>query len=111
MSMLDAPEGAPISYERYMSSPESPKYAVFQEQRWRRKRNYIDARKRSLLFFLQSLSLKEGGLRRIAHALLERFPAYCEQELADLLVDAALIPRLLSSFLMNRRQANPISHC
>ena len=62
--------GAPISYERYMSSPEFaalrgiPGTAVAAKAQL-----YGDARKRSLLFFLQSLSLREGGLQRVAHSL------------------------------------------
>ena len=59
---------------------------------------YSDARKRSLLFFLQSLSVKEGGLRGVARALLERFPAYDEEELADLLVECCINPKAVIRF-------------
>ena len=72
VSTRRATEGAPLAYERYMSSPEFadlrgiPGSAVAAKAQL-----YPDARKRSLLFFLQSLSLKEGGLRRVAQALVE----------------------------------------
>jgi hypothetical protein len=61
-------------------------------------RLYGDLRKRSLLFFLQSLSLKEGGLRGIAQRLLTKFPAYCEDELTDLLVELCINPKLTIRF-------------
>ncbi len=70
-----ASEGAPISYERYMSSPEYaelrgiPGTAVAAKAQL-----YLSARKRSLLFFLQSMSLKDGGLRQLARELFKEFP-------------------------------------
>ena len=69
-STRHAPEGAPISFERYMSSPEYaelrgiPGTAVAAKAQL-----YSDVRKRSLLFFLQSLSLKESGLQGVAQTL------------------------------------------
>ncbi|HEU5246947.1 MAG TPA: AAA family ATPase [Candidatus Udaeobacter sp.] len=99
MSTRYAPDGAPVSFERYMSSPEYselrgiPGTAVGAKAQL-----YSDARKRSLLFFLQSLSLKEGGLRGIAGTLLERFPTYCEEELTDLLVEICINPKVLIRF-------------
>src|SRR5258707_7199076 len=98
-STRHAAEGAPISFERYMSSPDYaelrgiPGTAVAAKAQL-----YSDARKRSLLFFLQSLSLKEGGLRGVARALLERFPTYCEEELADLLVEFCINPKVVIQF-------------
>ncbi len=63
MNTRYAPVGAPISFERYMSSPEFaelrgiPGTAVAAKAQL-----YPDARKRSLLFFLQSLSFKRRRL-------------------------------------------------
>ena len=63
MNTRHASQGAPISFERYMSSPEFaelrgiPGTAVAAKAQL-----YTDARKRSLLFFLQSLSFKRRRL-------------------------------------------------
>ena len=59
---------------------------------------YGDARKRSLLFFLQSLSLKEGGLRRFTETLLGALPRYPKDELASLLVETCINPKLVIEF-------------
>jgi ABC-type dipeptide/oligopeptide/nickel transport system ATPase component len=89
-----APEGAPISYERYMSSPEFaamrgiPGTAVAAKAQL-----YSEVRQRSLLFFLQSLSLKEGGLRGVARALLKTLPGYDEEQLAHLLIELCINPK------------------
>jgi len=74
-STRHAPQGSAVSYERYMSSPEYaelrgiPGTAVAAKAQL-----YTEARKRSLLFFLQSLSLKHGGLRKVAHDLIAACP-------------------------------------
>src|SRR5260370_14900811 len=99
MNTRHASEGAPISFERYMSSPEFaelrgiPGTAVAAKAQL-----YTNARKRSLLFFLQSLSLKEGGLQRVARTLLERFPDHNEDELAHFLVELCINPKLVVQF-------------
>jgi hypothetical protein len=59
---------------------------------------YPDARKRCLLFFLQSLSLKEGGLRRLAETLLGVLPRYPKDELASVLVEICINPKLVIEF-------------
>lgn len=59
---------------------------------------YEDARKRSLLFFLQSLSLDDGGLPRIARALVQELPKFREQELVDLLIEICINPKLELKF-------------
>jgi hypothetical protein len=98
-STRHAPQGSAVSYERYMSSPEYaemrgiPGTAVAAKAQL-----YTEARKRSLLFFLQSLSLKHGGLRKVAHDLIAAFPAragdrYHEEELAQLLVEFCINPQ------------------
>src|SRR5713101_6079857 len=62
-STRHAPQGSAVSYERYMSSPEYaelrgiPGTAVAAKAQL-----YADIRKRSLLFFLQALSIKRGRL-------------------------------------------------
>ena len=73
-STRHAPQGSAVSFERYMSSPEYaemrgiPGTAVAAKAQL-----YTEARKRGLLFFLQSLSLKHGGLRKVAHDLIAAF--------------------------------------
>ena len=97
MSTRHAQEGAPISYERYMSSPEFaemrgiPGTAVAAKAQL-----YASARKRSLLFFLQSLSLKDGGLRRIAQTL--KFSGQGEDEAAGFLVELCINPKFVINF-------------
>jgi len=59
---------------------------------------YSDARKRSLLFFLQSLSVQEGGLQRVAQALLKTIPTFSEEQLADLLVEVCINPKIVIRF-------------
>jgi hypothetical protein len=82
-STRHALEGAPISYERYMSNPEFvelrgiPGTAVAPKAQL-----YPEPRQRSLLFFLQSLSLKESGLRRVAQTLSKTFSGTSEEELS-----------------------------
>jgi hypothetical protein len=68
-------ENGPLSQNRYMSSPE------FAELRGisgiavsSRAAILISLAKRELVWFLQALSLSEGGLRRVAKELLEMFP-------------------------------------
>src|ERR1044072_547682 len=90
-----APERSPISYERYMSSPEfvrlrgSPGTAVAAKAQF-----LPDASNRRLLFFLQSLSLKEGGLGLITRALLKRFLSFNEQSLTEFLVELCINPKV-----------------
>ena len=97
MSTRHAEEGAPISYERYMSSPEFaamrgiPGTAVAAKAQL-----YPSARKRSLLFFLQSLSLRDGGLRQIARAL--KFSGQSEEETAGFLVELSINPKFVIQF-------------
>src|SRR4030088_365458 len=98
-STRHALRGAPISYERYMSSPEFaalrgiPGTAVAAKAQL-----YGDACKRSLLFFLQSLSLKEGGLQRVAHSLSAALPSIGEEGLTRLLIELCINPKVVVSF-------------
>lgn len=94
-STRHALKGSTVSYERYMSSPEFaqlrgiPGTAVAAKAQL-----YPEACKRSLLFFLQSLSLKEGGLRFVARALQERLPSFSEQALTEFLVELCINPKV-----------------
>jgi hypothetical protein len=101
-STRHAPEGTAIAYEKYMSSPEYaemrgiPGTAVAAKAQL-----YNEARKRGLLFFLQSLSLKPGGLRKVAHDLIAAFPKRAgdsEEELARLLVEFCINPQCIVRF-------------
>src|SRR5216684_593141 len=97
-STRHAPQGSAVSYERYMSSPEYaelrgiPGTAVAAKAQL-----YADIRKRSLLFFLQALSIKEGGLRFVARALLKRLPSFREEALTEFLVELCINPKVESS--------------
>lgn len=90
-----APQGSAISYERYMSSPEYaqlrgiPGTAVAAKAQL-----HTDARERSLLFFLQALSLKEGGLRSVARVLLKSLPSLTEESLTKFLVELCINPKV-----------------
>ena len=98
-STRHAPTGAPISHERYMSSPEFAELRGIPGTAVAAKADlYTDARKRSLLFFLQSLSLKRGGLRRIARTLLATFPGLREEELEHLFVELCINPKVIVGF-------------
>jgi hypothetical protein len=88
-----APQGSAISYERYMSSPEFAQLRGIPGTAVAAKAQLCaDARKRSLLFFLQALSLKAGGLRFVARALLERLPSFEEEPLTESLVELCINP-------------------
>jgi len=73
---------------------------------------YDEARKRSLLFFLQSLSLKHGGLRKVACDLIEGFPKRVgdrnrEEELAHLLVEFCINPQCIVRFSDDKTSSSP----
>jgi hypothetical protein len=108
MNTRYAPEGAPISFERYMSSPEYAKLRGIPGTAVAAKAQlYKDGRKRSLLFFLQSLSIKEGGLQRVAQTL--KFSTYCEEELARFLIELCINPKLVIEF--NGSQSSSLQPC
>src|SRR5260370_15172136 len=94
-STRHAPQGSVVSFKRYMSSPEYmelrgiPGTAVAAKAQL-----YPEVRKRGLLFFLQSLSIKPGGLRFVARALLERLPSCSEGALTELLVELCINPKI-----------------
>ena len=94
-STRHAPQGSAVSHERYMSSPEYaelrgiPGTAVTAKAQL-----YTDTRTRSLLFFLQALSIKEGGLRFVARALSEKLPSFREEALTEFLVELCINPKV-----------------
>ena len=93
-STRHAPKGSTISYERYMSSPEFVQLRGIPGTAVAAKAQLCsNAQTRSLLFFLQALSLKEGGLRFVARALQERLPSFSEQALAECLVELCINPK------------------
>jgi hypothetical protein len=70
-----ARSGAPISDERFMSSPELAQLrAISGTAVAARCKVLASPVKRELLFFLQAMSIKGGGLIRLAHDLASMFP-------------------------------------
>jgi hypothetical protein len=81
MSTRHEISSGPLSQERYMSSTE------FAELRGvsgvavsARAAVLLPAAKRNLVWFIQGLSLAEGGLKRVARELVEMFPARISKE-------------------------------
>ena len=101
-STRHASKGAPISFERYMSSPEYVKLRGIPGTAVAAKaRLYSDPRKRGLLFFLQSLSLKEGGLLEVARGL--KCPTHADEELTTFLIELCINPKLVIQFCEGKR--------
>lgn len=94
-----ASEGEPLSQGRYMSSPEYAALRGVSGSAVTAKASItMSARKRALLFFLQSLSLEPGGLRAVAERLVEMFPDRAGADLEALtqsLMDICINPRVL----------------
>jgi hypothetical protein len=67
--------GSPLAQERYMSSVEMAEKDGLKGMPVAAKAAlYSDPRKRSLLFFLQAMSTRPGGLEKVAEDLVEMFP-------------------------------------
>ncbi len=65
----------PLSQQRYMSSPEYAElHGINGVAASARAAVLLHAAKRNLIWFIQGLSLEEGGLKRVARELLEIFP-------------------------------------
>src|ERR1039458_4988948 len=65
----------PLSQQRYMSSPEFAElHGVNGIAVSARAAVLLHAAKRNLIWFLQGLSVAEGGLKRVARELVEMFP-------------------------------------
>jgi hypothetical protein len=75
MSTRKADPNAPLSQERYMSSPE---YAALRGVSAvavaARAAVILHAEKRRLVWFLQGMSIADGGLRKVAEDLIAMFP-------------------------------------
>src|SRR5260370_19998253 len=94
-STRHAPQGSAVSYERYMSSPEYAELRGIPGTAVAAKAQLCtDARKRSLLFFLQAVSIKEGGLRSVARALLKSLQSFTEESLTKFLVELCINPKV-----------------
>jgi hypothetical protein len=104
-STRHASPGSAVSFERYMSSPEFaqlrgiPGTAVAAKAQL-----YTDARKRSLLFFIQSLSLRAGGLKQAAQAI--RPSTFGEKDAIRFLIELCINPKVVMNF---SREANAAS--
>jgi hypothetical protein len=71
---------APLSYERYMSSPEFDDLrAISGTAVAKRCALLVTPAKRELLWFVQGLSLLQGGLNSLAEGLLKMFPDRCQR--------------------------------
>lgn len=75
MSTRHADDNSPLNQERYMSSPEYAELRGVMGNAATAKASILNSpRKRSLLFFLQALSLEPGGMRAVAEKIFEMFP-------------------------------------
>lgn len=102
-----APAGAAISYERYMSSPEFADLRGISATAVAAKAQLVsDARGRSFLFFLQSLSLRDGGLRQLTRTLANTFPFSTEAELRHSLIEFCINPKVGIEFSAETREEN-----
>jgi hypothetical protein len=70
-----ADPGTPFSQHRYMSAPEFAELRGINLRAVAEKAWFLgDPKKKSLIFFIQALSLQPGGLKNLATQLLESFP-------------------------------------
>jgi hypothetical protein len=75
MSKHAQKDTGPLSQERYMSSPEFAQlHGVNGVAASARADLLLTARKKSLIWWLQGMSLAEGGLRQLAKELVKMFP-------------------------------------
>jgi AAA domain len=75
MTTRRAESGAPLSQERYMSSPEFAELRGISGSAATAKASILSShRQRSLIYFLQALSLETGGLPKVVEQLLKQFP-------------------------------------
>ncbi len=75
MSTRRADPNAPLSQERYMSSPEFADLRVISGTAVaKRCALLLSHGKRELLWFIQGMSLADGGLRKFARELIKMFP-------------------------------------
>jgi len=75
MSTRRAPAGEPISFEKYMSSPAYAELRGVDGIAATAKGSMLaDERQRSLLFFIQAMSLRPGGISKFATDFVSAFP-------------------------------------
>src|SRR5688572_7078629 len=75
MSTRHAPEGAPLAQNRYMSAPEYTELrGISGTAVCARAALLKDRREASLVYFIQGMSLRCGGLPEFADQLLQMFP-------------------------------------
>jgi hypothetical protein len=107
-STRHASPGSTVSFERYMSSPEFahlrgiPGTAVAAKAQL-----YTDARKRSLLFFIQSLSLIAGGLKQAAQAI--RPSTFGEEDAIRFLIELCINPKVIMNFSSEANAASDVT--
>jgi len=81
MSTRRAEPDAPLSYERYMSSPEYADARAISGRAVAAKCALLASpAQRRLLWFIQGLSVEHGGVARLAQELMEMFPTRVRQE-------------------------------
>lgn len=81
MSTRRAEPDAPLSYERYMSSPEYADARAISGRAVAAKCALLASpAQRRLLWFIQGLSVEHGGVARLAKELVEMFPTRIRQE-------------------------------
>ncbi len=75
----------PIYHGRYMSSPEFAElHGVSGVAVSARAAVLLNGRRKNLIWFIQGLSLAEGGLKRVARELVEMFPKRIRKDDFDL---------------------------
>src|SRR6185503_19520345 len=75
MSTRHAPNGAPLHDNRYMSAPEFVELRGISGTAVAAKAEFISLKsERALLFFIQSLSIKQNGTKQLAREIVEMFP-------------------------------------
>src|ERR1035441_10944020 len=75
MSTRRADPNAPLSQERYMSSPEFAELqGISGTAVAKRCALLLPSAKRQLIWFIQGISLAEGGLKKLVRELLKMFP-------------------------------------
>lgn len=97
-----AEHGSPLAQHRYASAEEYAEQRGIQGTAVAAKASlYRDERKRTLLFSLQALSLKEGGFRQFAKEFLPMFPdriepgvGSVERSLPDFLTSLCVDPKI-----------------
>ncbi len=75
--------GRPLNYDLYMDRPELAELeGISATAVARRCALLVSAARRQLLWFIQGMSLREGGLRRFARELADAFPDRCHRDAA-----------------------------